>query len=143
MKRLTYKGKNTPWEIIWTHCDLVFHQENLCKWKYGLSRQALKFVGLFFQIRQEKISRSYILLDDKNQVSESPWPWIVTDHQGFFLREENKSVLISFKKSYLTDSFISFTLKLESRQNVCSNRSIRSSTYGTPLAWADFEIKIE
>ena len=32
--------------------------------------------------------------------------------------------------SYLTDSYIRFTLKLESGQNVCSNRSIRSSTYG-------------
>ena len=32
--------------------------------------------------------------------------------------------------SYLTDSYISFTLNLESAQNVCSNRSIRSSTYG-------------
>ena len=29
--------------------------------------------------------------------------------------------------SYLTDSYISFTLKLESRQNVCSNRPVRSS----------------
>ena len=34
-----------------------------------------------------------------------------------------------FSMSYLTDSYISFTLKLESRQNFCSNRSIRSSTY--------------
>ena len=32
--------------------------------------------------------------------------------------------------SYLTDSYISFTLKLESGQNFCYNRSIRSSTYG-------------
>ena len=32
--------------------------------------------------------------------------------------------------SYLTDSYISFTLKLESRQNFCSNMLIRSSTYG-------------
>ena len=32
--------------------------------------------------------------------------------------------------SYLTDSYISFTLKLESGQIFCSNRSIRSSTYG-------------
>ena len=31
--------------------------------------------------------------------------------------------------SYLTDSYISFTLKLESGQNFCSNKSIRSSTY--------------
>ena len=35
-----------------------------------------------------------------------------------------------FNTSYLTDSYISFTLKLESRQNFCSNRSVRSSTYG-------------
>ena len=40
-------------------------------------------------------------------------------------------VLVGFiNTSYLTDSYISFTLKLESRQNFCSNRSIRSSTYG-------------
>ena len=32
--------------------------------------------------------------------------------------------------SYLTDSYISFTLKLESGQHFCSNRSIRSSTNG-------------
>ena len=31
--------------------------------------------------------------------------------------------------SYLTDSYISFTLKLESRQKCCSNMLIRSSTY--------------
>ena len=30
----------------------------------------------------------------------------------------------------MTDSYISFTLKLEFGQNFCSNRSIRSSTYG-------------
>ena len=35
-----------------------------------------------------------------------------------------------FNTSYLTDSYISFTLKLESGQNFCSNRSIKSSTYG-------------
>ena len=35
--------------------------------------------------------------------------------------------------SYLTDSYISFTLKLESRQKFCSNKSIRSSTYGKKL----------
>ena len=35
--------------------------------------------------------------------------------------------------SYLTDSYISFTLNLESGQNVCSNRSIRSSTYGKKI----------
>ena len=32
--------------------------------------------------------------------------------------------------SYLTDSYIVFTLKLESGQKFCSNRWIRSSTYG-------------
>ena len=31
--------------------------------------------------------------------------------------------------SYLTDSYIGFTLNMESGQNFCSNRSIRSSTY--------------
>ena len=35
-----------------------------------------------------------------------------------------------FNTSYLTDSYISFTLTLESRQNVCSNSLIRSSTHG-------------
>jgi len=35
-----------------------------------------------------------------------------------------------FNTSYLTDSYISFTLNLESGQNFCSNRSIRSSTCG-------------
>ena len=83
VKMLTYKGKNAPWEIIWTHCDLVFHQENLCRWKYGLSRQALKFFGLFFQIRQEKMPCFCIFLHYRNQVFESPWHWIVIDLQGF------------------------------------------------------------
>ena len=32
--------------------------------------------------------------------------------------------------SYLTDSYISFTLKWESWQKICSNMLIRSSTYG-------------
>ena len=36
----------------------------------------------------------------------------------------------NFNMSYLTDSYISFTLKLESRQKFYSNRSIRSSKYG-------------
>ena len=35
-----------------------------------------------------------------------------------------------FNTSYLTDSYISFTLKLKSGLNFCYNRSIRSSTYG-------------
>ena len=35
-----------------------------------------------------------------------------------------------FNTSYLADSYISFTLKLKSRQNFCSNSLIRSSTYG-------------
>ena len=35
-----------------------------------------------------------------------------------------------FNTSYLTDSYIGFTLNLESGQNFCSDRSIRSSTYG-------------
>ena len=42
----------------------------------------------------------------------------------------NRFLLKTLNTSYLTDSYISFTLNLESRQNVCSNRSIRSSTYG-------------
>ena len=36
----------------------------------------------------------------------------------------------AFNTSYLTDSCISFTLKLESRQNFCFTSLIRSSTYG-------------
>ena len=38
-----------------------------------------------------------------------------------------------FNMSYLTDSYISFTLKLESWQIFCSNSSIRSSTYGKKI----------
>ena len=40
---------------------------------------------------------------------------------------------ICFNTSYLTDSYISFTLNLECGQNFCSNRSIRSSTYGKKI----------
>ena len=38
-----------------------------------------------------------------------------------------------FNMSYLTDSYISFTLKLESRQNFCSKSLIRSSTYSKKM----------
>ena len=44
------------------------------------------------------------------------------------LHDSSKQYL--FNTSYLNDSYISFTLNLESGQNVCSDRSIRSSTYG-------------
>ena len=37
--------------------------------------------------------------------------------------------------SYLTDSYISFTLKLKSWKKFCSNRSIRSNTYGKNFFW--------
>ena len=37
---------------------------------------------------------------------------------------------LGINTSYLTDSYISFTLNFESGQKFCSNRSIRSSTYG-------------
>ena len=39
-------------------------------------------------------------------------------------------ILNTFNTSYLTDSYICFTLKLESRQIFCFNSLIRSSTYG-------------
>ena len=41
--------------------------------------------------------------------------------------------LLFINTSYLTNSYISFTLNLESGQNVCSNRSIRSSKYGKKI----------
>ena len=44
-------------------------------------------------------------------------------------------VRINFNTSYFTNSYFSFTLKLESRQNFCSNMSIRSSTYGKKYFW--------
>ena len=40
------------------------------------------------------------------------------------------SYRVFINSSYLTDSYISFTLKLEPQQNFCSNRSIRSRTCG-------------
>ena len=40
------------------------------------------------------------------------------------------SCLSGLNVSYLTDSYIRFTLKLEAGQNFCASRSIRSSTYG-------------
>ena len=46
------------------------------------------------------------------------------------IMQNTDTVKLDFNTSYLTDSYISFTLKLESGQNSCSNRSIRSSTYG-------------
>ena len=42
----------------------------------------------------------------------------------------NDYYVFTFNTSYLTDSYISFTLELESLQKFGSNRSIRSSTYG-------------
>ena len=37
---------------------------------------------------------------------------------------------VTINTSYLTDSYINFTLKLESREIFCVNSLIRSSTYG-------------
>ena len=37
---------------------------------------------------------------------------------------------VTINTSYLTDSYINFTLKLESRQIFCFNSLIRSITYG-------------
>ena len=45
----------------------------------------------------------------------------------------NTKVKSYFNTSYLTDSYISFTLKLESRQKICSNSLIRSRTYGKKI----------
>ena len=42
----------------------------------------------------------------------------------------DSKTLVTLNTSYLTDSYISFSLKLESRLKFCSNRLIRSSTYG-------------
>ena len=48
-----------------------------------------------------------------------------------YFRQNSRKLFIErcFNTSYLTDSYISFTLKLESRQIFCSNMLIRSSTY--------------
>ena len=47
---------------------------------------------------------------------------------SIFLNAEIPVIMLN--TSYWTDSYISFTLNLESGQNVCSDRSTRSSTYG-------------
>ena len=49
---------------------------------------------------------------------------------GYEFTYSGKVSKIHINTLYLTDSYISFTLKLESGQNFCSNRSIRSSTSG-------------
>ena len=49
---------------------------------------------------------------------------------GFHLVE---LIIMKLNTSYLTGSYITFTLKLESGQNFCCNRSIRSSTYGKKI----------
>ena len=51
---------------------------------------------------------------------------MISKLKNVFLNVSVKSI----NTSYLTDSYISFTLKLESRQNFYSNMLIRSSTYG-------------
>ena len=69
--------------------------------------------------------------------------WVVVDinlpyarHYNPFLKSISLFSRSFFSKnyvlntSYLTDSYNSFTLKLESRQKFCFNSSIRSSTYG-------------
>ena len=43
------------------------------------------------------------------------------------------SQFLFINTSCFTDSYISFTLKFEFRQNFCSNRSIGSSTYGKKI----------
>ena len=57
-----------------------------------------------------------------------------------FLNPRNSGTLCIFfmtysllNTKYLTDSYISFTLKLESRQKFCSKSLIRSSTYGKKI----------
>ena len=42
---------------------------------------------------------------------------------------------------YLTDSYISFNLKLESQQNFCSIRFIRSSTYGKKIIFQNSSMR--
>ena len=59
-------------------------------------------------------------------------------HAGRFVFHSNKSIFVPcmfhelevLNTSYLTDSYISFTLNLEYWEKICSNRFIRSSTYG-------------
>ena len=46
------------------------------------------------------------------------------------LKHSIREGLRHFNMSYLTDSYISFTLKLESRQIFCFSSLIRSRTYG-------------
>ena len=50
--------------------------------------------------------------------------------QGLTWPEVSECIVSHINTSYLADSYISFTLKLESRQKFCSNSLIRSSTYG-------------
>ena len=57
--------------------------------------------------------------------------WYVEGHKLCCRVESWKETKCSeLNTSCLTDSYISFTLKLESRQNFCFNSLIRSSTYG-------------
>ena len=50
--------------------------------------------------------------------------------QGLTWPEVSECIVSHINTSYLADSYISFTLKLESRQIFCSNSLIISSTYG-------------
>ena len=53
-----------------------------------------------------------------------------TSSQRYSMKKHIEIFHEGINTSYLTDSYITFTLKLESGQNFCCNRSIRSSTYG-------------
>ena len=62
-----------------------------------------------------------------DEVKEPPICWWVWKMKNNCLKIISQHF---FNTSYLTDSYISSTLKLKSRQKFCSNSSIRSSTYG-------------
>ena len=94
------------------------------------------------------IFRSYFGRNDDfknsfwNLLTLKGWFIVKLWSQGLILNVEKKELSISacwficdslqntLNTSYLTDSYISFTLNLESGQKFSSNRSIRSSTYG-------------
>ena len=80
---------------------------------------------------------SIVLSTNKITFDWSAVLWLVYEnvygHNFVVLSYTCTSVLwkeLKWPWSYLTDSYIVFTLKLESRQNFCSNRWIGSCTYG-------------
>ena len=99
---------------------------------------AITLVTLTFPGRLRRCIYSFLYpLSIPLEIEREPYWTIPFDDRVVFVsqyceldKKGEERITFDLNTSYLTDSCISFTLKLESRTIFCSDRSIRSSTYG-------------